>query len=458
VMRYISLFSGIEAASVAFDPLGWEPICFAEIDPFASAVLKERFPHIRNVGDVTSHEWTAYGGRCDLVIGGPPCQAFSIAGKRLSLADDRGNLSLAYVKAVDAIDPVWCITENVPGWLSTADNAFGCFLAAMVGADAALVPSRGQCWTDAGVVAGPRRTAAWRVCDAQYFGVPQRRRRVFVVAVRGAGNWACAEAIIPLRESLCGNHPPGREEGQRVARPVASSPEGGSGYSNDANTADNLIAAPANSGIAGTLDANYAKGPGERAGVERTMVLAHAFNNTAENLIAASSSGAGYWREGLGTLTARDWRDGEAAGLIAYGGNNTSGPIDVATAVNAHGGPHGRLDFESETFVVPPFMARSSRGGAQTLSPGFQTDGHIVTHAPTAPRSTQGNAPFVVRRLTVEECEALQGLPRGYTNIEYRGKPAADGPRYGAIGNSMAVPVIRWLGRRIALVEAGLDA
>ena len=225
-VRYISLFSGIEAASVAFGPLGWNPICFAEIEAFPSAVLAHHYPDVPNVGDMTKHDWSQYRGACDLVVGGPPCQAFSVAGLRLSMEDDRGNLSLQYMRAVHAIDPVWSITENVPGWLSTKDNAFGCFLAGLVGEDAELRPPGGR-WTDAGLVTGPERTAAWCIKDAQFYGVAQRRRRVFVLSVRGIGNWRCAEALFPIEPGMCRNFAPRREAGKSAPTIPSRSTAGG---------------------------------------------------------------------------------------------------------------------------------------------------------------------------------------------------------------------------------------
>lgn len=186
-MRYVHIFAGISAPSVGFRALGWKPLAFSEVSPFASEVLRIRYPSVPNVGDMALHDWSRYRGKCDLVVGGPPCVAFSVAGLRKSLHDDRGNLTLLYARAIRAIRPRWVITENVPGWLSTDDNAFGCFLAALVGADAPLLPPKGRgAWPSSGVVSGPDYGAAWRVLDAQHFGVPQRRRRVFVVGYLGA--------------------------------------------------------------------------------------------------------------------------------------------------------------------------------------------------------------------------------------------------------------------------------
>lgn len=198
MMRFGSVCSGIEAASVAFSPLGWQAAWFSEIEPFPCGVLAHHFPEVPNLGDMSDLPAKILSGEVeapDMLCGGTPCQAFSVAGRRRSLDDARGNLSLTFCEVADAIDCVrgergldaavvfW---ENVPGVLSTKDNAFGCFLGELVGADAPLSPGAGR-WPSAGVVAGPKRKAAWRVLDAQHFGVPQRRRRVFVVASARAG-------------------------------------------------------------------------------------------------------------------------------------------------------------------------------------------------------------------------------------------------------------------------------
>lgn len=197
-LRFGSVCSGIEAASVAWRPLGWEPAWFSEIEPFPCAVLAHRFPSVENLGDMRRIPLLVNSGGIeppDILCGGTPCQAFSVAGKRRSLDDERGNLSLIFCEIANAIDnirdlfglkPTIVFWENVPGVLSTRDNAFGCFLAELVGADAPLSSGAGR-WPSVGYVAGPKRNAAWRVLDAQHFGVPQRRRRVFVVACAVGG-------------------------------------------------------------------------------------------------------------------------------------------------------------------------------------------------------------------------------------------------------------------------------
>ena len=188
-MRYGSLCSGIEAASVAWEPLGWQPAWFAEIEPFPCAVLAHHWPHVHNHGDMTLLVGKILSGAVeapDILVGGTPCQAFSVAGLRGSLEDERGNLTLVLIRILDAIDfirarngqpPCILVWENVPGVLNTKDNAFGCFLGGLAGESLPLEPA-GKKWTNAGAVLGPTREIAWRVLDAQFFGVPQRRRRI----------------------------------------------------------------------------------------------------------------------------------------------------------------------------------------------------------------------------------------------------------------------------------------
>lgn len=182
-LRYLSMCSGIEVASLAWRPLGWVPVAFAEIEPFPCAVLAHHYPDVTNLGDMTCIDGTQFTGLVDVLVAGTPCQPFSVAGLREGLSDSRGNLTLKFVELANAIKPsVAVVWENVPGVLSMRDNAFGCFLAGLAGSDGPLVPARPGRWPDAGLVFGPLRAIAWRVLDAQYFGLAQRRRRVFVVA------------------------------------------------------------------------------------------------------------------------------------------------------------------------------------------------------------------------------------------------------------------------------------
>lgn len=230
-----SVCSGIESVSVAVEPLGWEAAWFSEIEPFPSAVLLNHYPHVPNLGDMTkiSREVLARRAHAPCVlVGGTPCQAFSVGGMRAGLGDPRGKLTIKFVELADAIDHVRvddgddeCVVwwENVPGVLSDKGNAFGCFLGALVGESDALQPSGGK-WTDAGCVYGPSRTAAWRVLDAQYFGLAQRRRRVFVVASARAG--FDPAAVLFESEGTRRDWPP-RRETESALHPTLTATGGG---------------------------------------------------------------------------------------------------------------------------------------------------------------------------------------------------------------------------------------
>ena len=267
-MKYLSICSGIEAASVAWESLGWKPLAFSEIEPFPRAVLAHHYPDVPIYGDFTKLRDEAFIADADVLVGGTPCQAFSVAGLRKSLDDDRGNLSLEFVRLADAIDdlrhaagrqPAIIVWENVPGVFSVKDNAFGAFLAGLAGEDTSITPPRGK-WTDAGVVAGPQRAVAWRVLDAQYFGLAQRRRRVFVVASAQEG--FDPAAVLLEFEGLRRDSPPRREAGQ-VAPTIPSRSTAGGGLGTDFDCDGGVIRDwPAD--IAPTLNAHF----GEKQGLE----------------------------------------------------------------------------------------------------------------------------------------------------------------------------------------------
>ena len=365
--KYLSLFSGVEAASVAWEPLGWEPMAFAEIEPFPSAVLAERFPSVPNLGDVTAVDWEAWkaqNGSPDVIVAGSPCQAFSVAGKRLSLEDARGNLSLFTAELVRYLNPRVFIWENVPGALSTRDNAFGCLLGDLVGADAPIEPS-GKRWTGAGMVAGPERVAAWRILDAQYFGVAQRRRRIFLVACPCDGPDP-AEILFEL---------------ESVRRDTAPSREPREGATTEPES-------------------------GFRVGCEPI-----AFDGYNQTLSATAQ-----------TIRA-DKCDGDHIGMVLE---------------------HGYRSSSLEVLASGAANAEQTVGFSPTLTTLHDGPPIVATSA--------------VRRLVCVEVERLQGFPDNWTAIPWRGKPAEECPdshRYKAMGNSMAVPVMRWLGSRIDAVLNG---
>lgn len=235
-IRYISLFSGIEAATVAWHQLGWKPIAYAEIEPFPKAVLRQHNPEVPDLGDMTKVDWKQYHHAADVVVGGSPCQAFSIAGLRKALDDPRGQLMLEYLRACAEIDPEWIIWENVPGVLSAEHGrAFQSLLEAVA-----------ELWPDGG--------GAWRVLDAQFFGVAQRRERVFLVV--NTRDWRRAAPVLFERESLCWDHQSSREKRKSLAGGTAGGVgNADSGIGNLTHGEDQSRRVYSSDGIAPTLQA-----------------------------------------------------------------------------------------------------------------------------------------------------------------------------------------------------------
>lgn len=409
-LRFLSVCSGIEAASVAWNPLGWQAVAFSEIEKFPSAVLAHHYPDVPNLGDFTKIDTSAIG-RVDILCGGTPCQAFSIAGARRSLEDARGNLTLAFVELAHELaagnglrNAVW---ENVPGVLSTKDNAFGCFLAGLVGADDPLLPPDGHKWPNAGMVAGPRARAAWRILDAQYFGLAQRRKRVIVIA--DFGNGADPAAVLFERKSLSGNTPPRRETGQNVAPTISARPSGGGGLGTDFDLDGGLISSTGS--VAHCLNAG---GMGRQDYETETMV--------AHPLLAKGNSSHD---ETLETYVAHALR-GEG--------------FDASEDGTGRGTPIAPVAFDCKASGRSGF-------GVGDVAPTLRAMGHKDSHNNGGGQIAVQQG-WAVRRLTPTECERLQGFPDGYTNIPVGRKMAADGPRYKALGNSWAVPKFRWVGER----------
>ena len=396
-MKYLSVCSGIEAASVAWHTLGWQPVAFSEIEKFPSQVLAHHYPDVPNLGDMTKFkEWPDES--IDILVGGTPCQSFSVAGLRKGLDDPRGNLALTYLGIADRYKPRWIVWENVPGVLSSnGGRDFGSFL---------------------GALAKLGYGFAYRVLDAQYFGVAQRRRRVFVVGC--LGDWRRAAAVLFERDSLSGNPAP-RRETRKVAPTIPSRSTAGGGLGTDFDCDGGLIAA--------------------------RMV---AFGEYADDGTASA-------------MKARDWKD--ATDLVAQPVAFTR--CDYGGDAVVDGTPTMRCgsNYSAHLAVAQPVAYRvhgehstamTGNGSAQVASPvdvtrsldtcgGYATNqgGNIVAQ-PMAFQAMQ------VRRLTPTECERLQGFPDGYTNIK---ENCPDGPRYKALGNSMAVPVMRWIGERIQTVN-----
>ena len=468
-LRMATICSGIGAPEVASIGLPYEHVFMAEIEAFPSAVLAHHWPHVPNLGDMTKIDGESYRGKVDVLVGGTPCQAFSVAGKRESLNDERGNLTLKFVELCDAINPAFVLWENVPGVLSTADNAFGCFLGALSGNDGELFPA-GDGWSNAGCVIGPKRKLAWRILDAQYFGLAQRRRRVFVVACPRDGADHCE--ILFEREGVQRHSAPSREAGKGPAGTLEGRSRaggfpgtdgacsghvvptcfGGNNTSGPIDVATARNASGSASGrmdfesetfavafggdIARTLQARHDSSPCADRGMD---VVEFAQNQLGEvrmgavaNTLNTNFNASG--RNAPCVAVGTDCFNGEVTGDVAatmgtrWSSQNSSGPT-VAVAIG--------LDEEQNAMLdgFGTLKARQQGGGFE---------GSVMT--PT----------MQVRRLTPVECERLQGFPDSYTAIPWRNKSAIDcpdGPRYKALGNSMAVPVIRWILRRIADAE-----
>ena len=342
-MNYLSVCSGIEAATVAWHPLGWNPVAFSEIEKFPSRVLAHHYPDVPNVGDMTKfEEWNI--GAIDLFVGGTPCQSFSVAGLRKGLDDPRGNLMLTFGAIANRFRPRWLVWENVPGVLSSnGGRDFGAFVG--------MLGELGYGW-------------AYRVLDAQYFGVAQRRRRVFVVGC--LGNWRHAAAVLFERHSLSGNPAPSRKK------------------------------------------------EGE--------ITANALSGTSQSIGFNARQDPCSWTGCVGTLDT----DAGTQAVLQF----AAIPISTQNAI-------GRVNGIDEW----PLGIFNDGDPAPTLS---KSHGHAV--------GTNKSSDFAVRRLTPVECERLQGFPDNYTNIPN----AADGPRYKALGNSMAVPVMRWIGKRIQFIQENI--
>lgn len=429
-MRYLSVCSGIESATVAWSPLGWTPVAFSEIDRFPRAVLKYHYPDVPLHGDFTKLRDEPWIVNADVLVGGTPCQAFSVAGLRKSLDDDRGNLSLEFIRLADAIDdlrrdagrePAWICWENVPGVLSTHDNAFGAFLGGLVGGESAIEPPFGRGWRGAGVVSGPKRVAAWRILDAQHFGVAQRRRRVFVLALGGAGAWRCADALLPIIESMSGHPAPRREAGERVAPTLAARTRGGGGLGTDFDCDGGLVLPQGCSGpTAPTLNAAF----GSKLGLDNQHI-----DSGAGLFVAHTLRAEGFDASEDGT--------GRGTPLVPM----TFAHQERAVCENPNAGGQVAVAFRDVAPALTSNYAKQPDNSDTGLGP------NLVGQA------------MAVRRITPVEAERLQGFSDNYTRIPYRGKPAEacpDGPRYKALGNSMAVPVMRWIGERIQVVEEAM--
>ena len=514
-MNFGSVCSGIEAASVAWHPLGWKAAWLAEIEPFPCAVLAHHYPTVPNLGDMTTiipRVLLRDVAAPDVFTGGTPCQAFSVAGKRESLADARGNLSLTFceianaiddVRATDGREPCIVVWENVPGVLSTSDNAFGCFLGALAGAGCELQPAGGR-WTNAGLVLGPRRAVAWRIIDAQYFGLAQRRRRVFVVA--SARDGFDPAAVLFEFDGVRRDSAPSREAGKDTAGStgdgIARCVTAGEAKRQDWETCNMIAHSLRGEGFDASEDGT-GRGtpliPVDCHGVMPTMLngantpaghMARSGHNKDAYIVPVTSiqnALRGEGQNGLGiggdVMFTLDTASQHAVAFdttqitsAANYSNPKPGDPCHPLAAGAHPPAVAFTDMRGDNrgpgIKVTGDIANTlhcAKGQSEQQAVAFQP-GNLMRGAGAPPsieafptlRTSKGSGrsdqdPCVatgmaVRRLTPMECERLQGFSDGYTAIPWRNKPASecpDGPRYKSLGNSWAVPCARWIGERI---------
>lgn len=438
-MFFGSVCSGIEAASVAWKQIGWKASWLAEIEPFPSAVLEHHYPETPNLGDMAKIADKVKSKKVvapDVLVGGTPCQAFSVAGMREGLADPRGELTIRYVELADAIDnvrrqrgdqPAVIVWENVPGVLSSKDNAFGCFLGALAGESSELQPA-GKKWSNAGCVYGPKRAIAWRILDAQYFGLAQRRKRVFLVASARDG-FDPAKVLFEF-DSVRRDIAPSRETQKEPTADAVLHTFTASHWDGAEHPHPTLSQSHNSGGIGSSNQELFSQRGSGIIAMPYRMV---AFGEYADD-------------ESASTMKARDYKD--ATDLVCVHG--TQDPIismDRAHSLGRNAGQENAVLIEPESYGIPGnWIGRKPENGGNAVEPMHDispcltsTDRHAV-------------AQLRVRRLTPVECERLQGFPDNYTQIEWRGKPAEecpDGHRYKALGNSMAVPCMAWIGKRI---------
>ena len=434
-MNYLSVCSGIEAATVAWHPLGWNPVGFGEIEKFPCQVLAHHYPEVPNFGDMTKFKEWQIESDVNVLVGGTPCQSFSVAGLRKGLDDPRGNLMLTYLAIAAKHRPKWLVWENVPGVLSSNG-----------GLDfASLLRGMGELGYG----------FAYRVLDAQYFGVAQRRRRVFVVGY--LGSWQRAAAVLFERHSLCGYPAPSREKGENVACTIkASVGTGGVDIEHPmvATQQHSIgISSGSNPDLMNTLCATDAEKWGSNQWVNEGKAVLQPIA-LAENTIGRKpengGNGDGFTEIGpMYTLNATGVHG--VAQPIPLNSMNCFRSPDADASTGCGIGDEGEAMFtitkmHSHAVAQPMAFDWQSGGDARGLEP-----------KPTA-QLQRSQTPAVmqsmaVRRLTPTECERLQGFPDGYTDIMSKGKATPDGPRYKALGNSMAVPVMAWIGQRIQQVE-----
>ena len=445
-MRVLSVCSGIGCETVAWKPLGWETVAFSEIDPQAVAVLRHHYPEIPVHGDFTTLKGAEFGP-IDLLVGGTPCQSFSVAGLRGGLDDDRGNLALQFCRLADRARPRWIVWENVPGVLSSNEGRdFGSFLGAL--------GELGYGY-------------AWRTLDAQFIrveshprAVPQRRRRIIVVG--HLGDWRPPVAVLLEPESMRRDSPPRRETGP-AASALTGSGVGTCGADDNQAQSGHLVAY--GRGVVG--------GPLETAGaltsrnqridfeVETFICQEHPVASEAAPPLTSNPYGDHESREGL--LVSHSLRsEGFDASEDGTGRGTPLVPFDAAQAIAFSSKDHGADAIEgvSPTLRAMPHDQIHPNGGGQVAVAMQGNATRPIIGDEVAPTMDQKTGKvsvmidnMVVRRITPLEAERLMGLPDSYSAIDWKGKPLADGPRYRLIGNGIAINKLSWIGQRIQLFE-----
>jgi DNA (cytosine-5)-methyltransferase 1 len=480
-MKYLSVCSGIEAATVAWHPLGWQPVAFGEIEKFPSQVLAHHYPDTPNWGDMTKFkEWQ--DADVNVFVGGTPCQSFSVAGLRKGLDDPRGNLMLTYLAIAARYRPRWLVWENVPGVLSSNG-----------GLDfASLLRGMGELGYG----------FAYRILDAQYFGVAQRRRRVFVVGY--LGNWRPAAAVLFERHSLCGNFAPSRKAREGAAANVregfnSSIPEvmctlraSGAGFDRPGNavTEHETYIPVMHSELCPSLKARDAKGPSSDGDGDGAILVPMVQPIAlAENIIGRkpenSGNGDGFTEEGpMYTLNATGVHgvaqpiayniapgkgalkddihvtDADATKTLDASGSNPAmhqGGAAIVQPIAFSGQmsvPQTDVDMTQTLQAKNPMAVAQPIGWSEELTASVDMAGTLQYGGQGGRHDGVMTQAMAVRRLSPKECERLQGFPDNYTDIKPKGKATPDGPRYKALGNSMAVPVMAWIGKRIQEVDA----
>lgn len=439
-MRYLSLFSGIEAATAAWDELGWECVGVSEIDPYGCALLAQKYPHVPNLGDVTAIDETAIAmlGRIDLLVFGSPCQDLSVAGKRRGFTDEDGELTRSglFHAAARIIGWArkhcglrWAVWENVPGaFSSNSGRDFAVVVGELAGLEHVDVPAHG--WGNEGCAVGEHGMVEWGTLDAQWFGVAQRRRRCFAVA--DFGDWAGRQPILLEPARLRGDSAPCREAGQIAAAGTLRSTDGGCDL--DHARAGHLVGVP---GLGLTCVSNAEGATG--LPFLTCSNLAKTVNNQTP-LLAFANVGE------FGGMQQVDVCDP----LRAKGGDVGHGGESII-AFNWNAQPD-QMRFDPHVTASLTCSQESAVCVTGHVTHTLKADGFDASEDGTGRGQPIVANGFAVRRLTPMECERLQGFGDNYTHVTYRGKPAADGPRYKALGNSMAVPVMRWIGVQIDMV------